>query len=270
MPTNIAVVSDAASPQATALAARLKLPLCTTVNADSTCDFLLRFEPDIEGAPPRLTLIHPDDKLSNGITVDFISGRQGHRRRFGGGRGQPLARAIGLKGGAAPSVVDATAGLGRDAFVLAWLGARVTLVERSSVLVALLEDGLARLAADADLSGQLQGQLELVAADAINWLTHCPAAQRPDVVYLDPMYPHRSKSALVKKEMRALRTLVGNDGDANELLCAALSCARKRVVVKRPVKAPTLVDAKHRQPIGNVQSKNTRYDIYPCDNTRGG
>jgi 16S rRNA (guanine1516-N2)-methyltransferase len=261
---SVAIVSDAASPQAVILATRLGLPLYTTTNAGNACDFLLRFEPNADGMPPRLTLIRPDGGLGNGITVDFTGGRLSHRRRFGGGRGQPLARAIGLKRNTTPSVVDATAGLGRDAFVLAWLGARVTLVERSPVLTALLGDGLARLAADAELSGQLPGQLELVTADAIDWLSHCPATQRPDVIYLDPMYPHRRKSALVKKEMRALRALVGDDGDANELLHAALDCARKRVVVKRPVKAPALVDDKHRQPAGKVLSKNTRYDIYPC------
>lgn len=56
----------------------------------------------------------------------------------------------------------------------------------------------------------------------------------PDVVYLDPMYPHRQKSALVKKEMRVFQSLVGNDDDADSLLIPAMTIAKRRVVVKRP------------------------------------
>lgn len=158
-------------------------------------------------------------------------------------------------------MVDATAGLGRDAFILASLGARVTMIERSPVLAALLEDGLRRLEADTALSALVQ--LRLVHANAIAWLQQqaTDPAHRPQVVYLDPMYPHRSKSALVKKEMRALRALVGDDDDAAQLLQAARQCALQRVVVKRPKGAP-LLDAN--RPSGNVQSKNTRYDIYPA------
>src|SRR5690606_8938845 len=85
------------------------------------------------------------------VFVDFIGGAVGHRRRFGGGRGQPLAKAVGLKGGENPRVLDATAGLGRDAFVLACLGSVVTLVERSPVVAALLEDGLLRAESDAEV-----------------------------------------------------------------------------------------------------------------------
>ena len=72
------------------------------------------------------------------VTSDFVGGAARHRREFGGGAGQPVARAIGLKGSQRPQVVDATAGLGRDAFVMASLGCRVTLVERSPVAAALV------------------------------------------------------------------------------------------------------------------------------------
>lgn len=199
--------------------------------------------------------------------IDFLHGKVAHRRQFGGGRGQTLPRAIGMKGDATPVVFDATAGLGRDAFLLASLGARVTMIERSPVLAALLEDGLQRLAADPELSHIAHAHLQLVQANAIDWLQQQAEDEdnRPDVVYLDPMYPHRSKSALVKKEMRALRALVGDDEDAAQLLQAARHCATKRVVVKRPKGAPLLDDSK---PSGNVQSKNTRYDIYSVINTR--
>ena len=199
------------------------------------------------------------------IHIDFVHGKLAHRREFGGGRGQPLARAVGLKHGANPSVVDATAGLGRDAYVLANLGAPVTMIERSPILAALLEDGLKRLAAEPELSEMTERQLHLVHANAIDWLLQQAkqSDNRPDVVYMDPMYPHRSKSALVKKEMRALRALVGDDEDSAQLLHAARQCALKRVVVKRPKGAPVISDGNNASlPSGNVQSKNTRYDIY--------
>jgi len=192
------------------------------------------------------------------VHIDFVHGKLGHRRQFGGGRGQALTKAIGMKHGINPSVVDATAGLGRDAFILASLGAQVTMIERSPILAALLDNGLQRLTAEPELSNI--APLQLVRANAIEWLQQqAETNTRPEVVYLDPMYPHRSKSALVKKEMRALRALVGDDEDAGLLLQAARQCALKRVVVKRPKGAPLVGDGK---PSGHVQSKNTRYDIY--------
>ncbi len=250
-----------------ALAQQLMLPVCD-VNEPKTCRpsrFILSFVHNPTTAPVNnagkiLALSSMQDEFKGNIFIDFVHGKMGHRREFGGGRGQPLAKAIGMKGGANPSVVDATAGLGRDAFVLANLGAQVTMIERSPILAALLEDGLQRLAAEPELADIAQQQLNLVHANAINWLQQqAQTDDRPEVVYLDPMYPHRTKSALVKKEMRALRALVGDDEDAAQLLQAARHCATKRVVVKRPKGAPLLDDS---QPSGNVQSKNTRYDIY--------
>ncbi|HAD42901.1 MAG TPA: 16S rRNA (guanine(1516)-N(2))-methyltransferase, partial [Plesiomonas shigelloides] len=75
------------------------------------------------------------------ICVDFVGGTMAHRRRFGGGRGEAVAKAVGIKKGYLPDVVDATAGLGRDAFVLASIGCRVRLLERHPVVAALLDGG---------------------------------------------------------------------------------------------------------------------------------
>ena len=88
-------------------------------------------------------------KENQELRIDFVEGSVAHRLRFGGGRGQPLAKAMGLTDGRTPTMVDATAGLGRDAFLLASLGAQVTLIERSEKMHALLADGLARAAAEA-------------------------------------------------------------------------------------------------------------------------
>ena len=80
-----------------------------------------------------------------------------------------------------------------------------------------------------------------------------------DVVYLDPMFPHRKKSALVKKEMRVFQQLLGSDDDADSLLAPARELAGKRVVVKRPAYAEPLADV---PPAMAITSKKHRFDVY--------
>ncbi len=249
------------------LALRLGLPLCQSNQDCGAFAYLLTWLGDSGDARAPLALQDTSGGSGNPLWVDLIGGKMGHRRRFGGGRNQPLARAMGLKGNANPLIVDATAGLGRDGFVLASLGARVTLLERSPVIAALLADGLDRARQHNETRLITDNHLQLVNIDAAQWLQQCPAQKRPDVVYLDPMYPHRSKSALVKKEMRLLRAMVGDDVDAPALLAAALECAKKRVVVKRPKGAPLLTGTK---PSADIVSKNTRYDLYLNPRVQGG
>jgi 16S rRNA (guanine1516-N2)-methyltransferase len=118
------------------------------------------------------------------------------------------------------------------------MGCRVTLLERSPAIAALLADGLERAAASPALAHLIRERISLHHTDAVQWLEAAPPEARPHVVYLDPMYPERHKSALVKKAMRVFRDLVGDDPDAAVLLEAALGRARRRVVVKRPRRAP--------------------------------
>lgn len=192
------------------------------------------------------------------VYVDFVGGAVAHRRRFGGGRGQEIAKAVGLKKGATPSVLDATAGLGRDAFVLASLGCAVTLIERSPVVAALLDDGLVRASGDVEVA-PIAARMRLLCGNAAQIMQQWDEAARPDVVYLDPMYPHRHKSALVKKEMRLFREVVGEDPDADALLPAALAVARQRVVVKRPDYAEPMAG---RAATMSISTKNHRFDVY--------
>ncbi len=206
-----------------------------------------------------LQLINKDEPKTGAVFVDFVGGAVGHRHRFGGGRGQPIAKAVGLKGGANPDVLDATGGLGRDAFVLASLGCKVSLVERSPVVAALLDDGLNRAKKDGEIGALTGERLRLIHADAIEWMNALDESDFPEVVYLDPMFPHRSKSALVKKEMRLLQQLLGGDPDADALLPTALRIARKRVVVKRPDSAPYLAEM---SPTTSIHSKKHRFDVY--------
>ncbi|WP_107851227.1 class I SAM-dependent methyltransferase [Oceanimonas marisflavi] len=203
----------------------------------------------------RLELRKLDEPRLGAVYVDFVEGAAAHRRKFGGGRGQTIAKAVGLKHGHNPSVVDGTAGLGRDAFVLASLGCTVTLCERHPVVHALLEDGLRRAAADPEIGAWVRERLQLLPFGH----SLSDIGQQPDVVYLDPMFPHKKKAALVKKEMRVFHSLVGADEDADALLTPALALARARVVVKRPDYAGFLNDAR---PSAQIASKNNRYDLY--------
>ena len=195
---------------------------------------------------------------SGPIRVDFVGGAVAHRRQFGGGSGQMIAKAVGIQPGVRPVVVDATAGLGRDGFVLASLGCDVTLIERQPLIAALLEDGLLR-ARDDSVVGPIIARMRLLPGNAIE-LMRAWNGPVPQVIYLDPMFPHRDKSALVKKEMRLFRPLVGDDDDAPALLDAALALASHRVVVKRPRKAPAVGGV---VPGYVLEGNSSRFDIYP-------
>lgn len=189
------------------------------------------------------------------VSVELASGAVEHRRKFGGGKGQDIAKAVGLNKRSNLTVIDATAGLGRDGFVLASLGCDVTLYERVGFVRALLENGLERAGLVLDVEDILL-RLKL-AKGTIYDLADEEAA---DVVYLDPMFPHNDKSsAAVKKEMAFFRDLVGADEDADRLLPKALQLAQYRVVVKRPKGAPYLND---HEPTYRLDGKSGRFDVY--------
>lgn len=202
-----------------------------------------------------LELIKCDEPKLGAIKVDFAQGASAHRRKFGGGRGQDIAKAIGLKHGFTPHVLDATAGLGRDAFVLASLGCKVTMLERMPVVAAMLTNGLERSLLYSDVA-EVSQLMSVTHASSIDAITQ---QEVPDVIYLDPMYPHKGKSALVKKEMRVFQTLVGEDNDADALLAPALKMAKYRVVVKRPSYAEPLAGKK---PSMSINMKKNRFDVY--------
>ncbi|MBM7072776.1 class I SAM-dependent methyltransferase [Shewanella sp. 202IG2-18] len=227
--------------------------ICTRWNLQHSDDSLFEFK--FENAT--LTLHKRDEPKLSGVVVDFVTGAVAHRRKFGGGKGQAIAKAVGFKNGNVPSVIDATAGLGRDAFVLASLGCKVTLIERQPIVAALLEDGLNRAYRDPEIGTWVQQRMSLHHGASQTSLT--ALGLKADVVYLDPMYPHREKSAQVKKEMRLFQTLVGSDEDADELLSPALIIAQKRVVVKRPDYAKFIDGQK---PSASIKTKKNRFDIY--------
>lgn len=243
-------LQDAYAPVAEALAGQLALPCCQP----GAAEFALWLQVGAQG----LSLQASGADAPGAVRVDFVAGAMAHRRQFGGGAGQMVARAVGVRGSIRPRVLDATAGLGRDAFVLAALGCKVTLIERQPVIAALLADGLQRaLTAGGEVS-EIAARMQLLQADAIAAMRDWQGAT-PQVIHLDPMFPHRDKSALVKKEMRLFRPLAGDDLDAPALLAAALQLASHRVAVKRPRKAPAIEGA---LPSAQLNGQSSRYDIY--------
>lgn len=206
----------------------------------------------------RLELREAERGSMGPIFVDFVHGPVGFRRRSGRSRRQPIALAVGLTRGPL-TVVDATAGLARDSFLLASLGCTVIAVERSPVLGALIRDGLRRARAEGSPEVvAVVDRITFIADDARNVLARMTGTTAPEVVYIDPMYPPKKKTALPKKEMRICRRLVGDDRDAGELLMIARQVATRRVVVKRHPYAAPLAP----RPTIQFPGKKVRYDVY--------
>ncbi len=253
-----AITADKGIPKAKLdqLSKQTNIPLLTP---KITADYLLHITTDYlelrkiiqAGKKPKIESIH----------IDFVGGKNNHRRLHGGGRGQDIAKAAGLHKIKNPTILDLTAGMGGDAFVLASLGAHITMVERNPVVHALLKDALDRikLSADADLQ-TIFSRMNLSHQDAATTLNSLDPSTLPDVIYLDPMFPSRSKSAQVKKEMQFFHDIVGNDNGSEALLLQSLKLAKKRIVVKRPRLAEKLSD--QIQPAFEIVGKSTRYDIY--------
>ncbi|MDE1460424.1 class I SAM-dependent methyltransferase [Spartinivicinus poritis] len=255
--TEIAVICHEASltHQAEQIANQLSCPYLGVITSTQLTIPNLVIEVTGDG----VVLAETGKKSTNPVRVDFVTGALAHRRKYGGGKNQAIAKAVGLNKVKKLQVLDATAGLGRDAFVLASLGCQVTLLERSKVVHLLLADGLNRAAIDVDVAS-IVNQLQLLCIDAKDYLQELLGlADQFDVVYLDPMFPHREKSAKVKKEMRIFQQLLGQDLDADYLLDAAIAIAKYRVVVKRPKLAPYLAD---KAPTYQLTGKSGRFDVY--------
>jgi 16S rRNA (guanine1516-N2)-methyltransferase len=166
-----------------------------------------------------------------------------------------LVRAARIRGVDGPlRAVDATAGLGEDALLLAAAGFLVTMYERNAVVAAMLREGLERARED-DRLAEIVGRMELVEGDSIQALSTMKTS--PDVVYLDPMFPARRKSAATKKKLQFIRQLEKPCPDEEELLRAALAARPRKVVVKRPLKGPHLAGVK---PSSSFAGKVVRYD----------
>ena len=166
-----------------------------------------------------------------------------------------LVKAARVRGVDAPTAVDCTAGLGEDSLLLAAAGFTVTLFERDETIAALLTDALERAAAEPQLAA-IVARMRLVAGDSISGLSEMPVP--PDVVYLDPMFPARTKSAAVKKKFQLLHHLEQPCEEEVALVQAALAARPRKVVIKRPAKGALLAGMK---PSYSVSGKAVRYDV---------
>jgi 16S rRNA (guanine1516-N2)-methyltransferase len=246
--------------RAKSLAGRLSLPFQERLfAAGDSSDFFLTV------TPRRLELREATPRNARPLYVDFVSGVLAQRRKTAFSRKQPIARAVGLRHGLS-RVVDATAGLGRDTFLLASLGCTVAAIERSEVLAALLQDGMERATNTGDNRlREIIQRISLRVGDACALLPELSKLDPPEVVYLDPMYTHERKAALAKKEIRICRMLVGDDPDALELFQVARRFASDRVVVKRHLHAACLSP----DPDLTFHGTTTRYDVYLSVKGRG-
>lgn len=253
MPDIVIYLAEDASEYERQRSAALAQAYHLTINNEQPAGLGLSWEAEM------LVLKDFDEPKLNGVSVDFLSGGSQYRKQHGGGVKEPIAKAVGVKGNKPVTVIDATPGLGRDAFVLVAVGCNVTLIERSPIVAALLDDGIYRLQNQAP---ELAEKINLIHGNSIEVLAEWQG-DVVDSVYLDPMFPHKKKSALVKKEMRLFQQLLGPDDDQCDLLGPALKVANKRVVVKRPNTAEVLAG---QQPSMAITSKKHRFDVYLCQN----
>ena len=249
-----ASVDDIAA--AGALARRLALSLLPAGADTRRCD---RVPVVLEVAGARLSLRRTGRGAPGPVAVDFGSAGMRHRRQAG--HNELLGRAVGVGRKSPLRVLDATAGLGRDSFVLADLGCEVLLCEREPVMAAMLEWGLREAAASGDpwLCGVLR-RMELHAGDARD--VSPQRLEAIDVIYLDPMFPARDRRAGVKKEMALFQQVLERDDgqdDAAALLQWARGTAAARVVLKRPLRAGHLAC---QEPSHSIGGRAVRFDVY--------
>lgn len=190
----------------------------------------------------------------DGMRLRASFGDMKRRLLHGKLNGELLVRAARLKGIEEPTLVDATAGLGQDSLLLAAAGFSVTLIECNPVIAAMLVDAIERARRDPELA-DAAGRMRVIEGNSLKVLRDL--SMPPDVVYLDPMFPGRSKSAAVKKKFQLLHRLEMPCEDEMTLLEAARAAHPRKIVIKRPVKGPHLAGVK---PDYTLRGKAVRYD----------
>ncbi|CAI8260022.1 MAG: Ribosomal RNA small subunit methyltransferase J [Opitutia bacterium UBA7350] len=195
------------------------------------------------------------------VRADFCDSTTQYRHNNGSNTREIIAKAVGLKSHSKPSVLDCTAGMGADAYVLAALGCELTLLERNPIVHALLKDAFARAnkSENPKIIETIKRMRLVPPVQASLFMKQMAYGDRTSVVYLDPMFPPREKSARVKKGMQVFHSLVGKDLDSDELLPLAWDRASDRVVVKRPRYAQPMNNQK---PSYTLEGQRNRYDIY--------
>lgn len=250
---NIGITSsDEHSKEAVQLANKFNWIFFPDSRKVTNCDYLLT----LTGSS--LALLKTNEPAKKPYHIDFLSKQMLYRVKDASLKNELIGRAIGYKPAQQPAIIDATAGLGRDSFILAALGFRVTMIERSPIIYALLQDALER-AKKHRLTNAIVSRLCLIHADATEWLYQLSPENYPQVIYLDPMFPSRQKSASVKKEMIILQELLTKDIHHEKLFNAAMTRTQKRIIVKRPRLSEPIMN---KTPSFSLRGNSSRFDIY--------
>lgn len=198
---------------------------------------------DFTEAHPKIYDLH-----GNKFCINFLEDRQNYHKKKLSMKKELLGRAMG-GGRYGLKILDLSAGLAIDAVFLAQLGFEVTAVERNPLIYLALQEAASHLAE--------QFSIQFVFGRAQDFLQQ--STQSFEVIYFDPMFPEKTKSALPRQEMVFFRSLVGADLDADDVLKLAINQnGVQRVAVKRPIKAPTL----YKKPESQIEGKLVRFDIY--------
>lgn len=168
-----------------------------------------------------------------------------------------LVKACKIKNKDNPTVLDATAGMGEDSLLLAAAGFSVQMYEYNPVIAALLRDTMKRAMED-EFLGPIVERMTLTEGDSIRAMKEMKPDEAPDVILLDPMFPERTKSALIKKKFQLIHTLESPCENEGEMLNAAMTLKPKKLVIKRPLKGATLAGVK---PSYSLNGKAIRYDV---------
>lgn len=232
------------------LALELQLPIIT--KATHEYDYFLLITSSYIGLKKNNSPARP-------LYIDFAKGKTGYRLKQSSLRKEALVRALGLKAHSTKKIIDATGGLARDTYLLAGFGFQVTMLERSPIIYTIIADAIVR-GLQNPLTHNTVARITLIKTDATTYLEQFSNDDKPALIYLDPMFEERSNTALPKQDMLIFHDIVGDDTDSALLLQKALSCAKERVVVKRPRKALPLPNAI--EPSFSLTGSSSRFDIY--------
>ncbi|MFZ9035839.1 MAG: class I SAM-dependent methyltransferase [Francisellaceae bacterium] len=209
----------------------------------------------------KLTLLQHGNPMS--LNVDFLSTAM--QRRIAAHQAKPaLIKAIEGRLKSPQHIFDMTAGLGSDSFMMAARGHKIVAVERNPYIYLIVDDALKRLA-DSE-QAKFAKNITLIygnAAEIATTLLEKRLLSKPDIVYLDPMFPERHKQAKVKKNMQLLHALLSTDAnDEEQLVDQALTLQPKKIVVKRPRLGEMLVNQQRLKPSTQISGKSSRFDVY--------
>ncbi|MCQ2456214.1 MAG: class I SAM-dependent methyltransferase [Clostridia bacterium] len=225
--------------------------------ADAAESFAKRTGTVISDEPgEELTLLFDREGVSlTGFGLSYRGDFTEMLRRLTGGRLQhEMLVHISKTSVPSPRAVDATAGMGEDSILFAAAGYDVTMFEQDPVIACLLKDAIRRAKKDNTLA-PIVSRMHLVEGNSIELMPALPF--KPDLVYLDPMFPERQKSGLIGKKLQLIQKLEMPCFEEEALLEAALKTSPGKIVIKRPLKGPYLAG---RKPGYTIEGKAIRYD----------